>query len=204
MSIEVEKSETMRGFRVDTFPDANGVMCSLQESSAAGDEALVWLGCNDIGLKRFEPYKGWADVELEQDAPHGVCHVANTRMHLSQSQVSALLPALIHFAETGELPILSSDEVCSDECDHPFLDDYKTASECIAAKKCVCGKQATRANDSGLSTINRQAADLAETIVTQLSPEVDDSGFAYIPWGESVENTKRLIVSALSSTGAGE
>ena len=102
--MNIEQSATNRGFRIDRFEDANGVRCSLQMSSAYGDEALVWLGCAEIGLKRFEPYKGLTDVTLEQNAPHGVYHVANTRMHLSQSQVAALLPALTHFAETGELP----------------------------------------------------------------------------------------------------
>lgn len=106
--MNIENSKTIRGFRVDTFVDANGVRCSLQESSAAADEGLVWLGCDEIGLKRFEPYKGWTDVALEQNAPHGVCHVANTCMHLSQSQVAALLPALTHFAETGSLPVLGA------------------------------------------------------------------------------------------------
>lgn len=96
---------TNRGFRIDRFTDANGVACSAQVCSAARDEALLWLGCSEIGLKRFTPHRGWEDVELEQDmARGGVGHVANTRMHLTQSQVRALLPALQHFAETGDLP----------------------------------------------------------------------------------------------------
>lgn len=99
---------TSRGFRIDRFEDGNGIECSLQESSAARDEGLVWFGCNDIGLKRFDPsdatVKGWANVELENDAPYGVLHAVNSRMHLTQSQVAALLPALTHFVETGYLP----------------------------------------------------------------------------------------------------
>ena len=35
--------------------------------------------------------------------------------------------------------------------------------------------------------------DLAETTVTQLHPEVDDSGKPYLPYAESFENTERLI-----------
>ena len=96
--------KTNRGFRIDKFTDANGVSCSLQISSAVRDESLVWIGCDDIGLKKFVPHAGWADVPLEQDHPYGITHVANTRMHLTQSQVRALLPALQHFAETGNLP----------------------------------------------------------------------------------------------------
>lgn len=94
---------TKRGFHVAEFADRNGVKCSLQESSLA-TERCVWFGCSEIGLKRFTPGKGWEDVELQQDAPHGITHLANTRMHLTQEVVQELLPALQHFAATGELP----------------------------------------------------------------------------------------------------
>lgn len=96
---------TNRGFQIGTFTDAYGVVCSLQQSSIAADEGHVWFGCADIGLKRFEPGKGWSDVELEDDPlGSGVMHTANIRMHLSQSMVRDLLPALQHFADTGALP----------------------------------------------------------------------------------------------------
>jgi hypothetical protein len=97
----VRKSE--RGFNILDFVDANGEACNLQESSAARDEGLIWLGCRDIGLKRFVPGQGWSDVPLEDDFPDGVSHDANTRMHLTQSQVRALLPYLHNFAEHGVL-----------------------------------------------------------------------------------------------------
>jgi hypothetical protein len=74
----------------------------LQESSLA-TEACVWLGCKEIGLKRFTPGLGWEDVPLEQN-PNGVYHNANTRMHLTQAMVRQLLPALQYFADHGELP----------------------------------------------------------------------------------------------------
>lgn len=102
MSIELKP--TQRGFERGEFTDYNGVACSIQESSVWADEGVIWLGCNDIGLKRFEPYKGWSDVPLENNPPNGVTHIANTRMHLSQSMVRDLLPLLQHFAETGRLP----------------------------------------------------------------------------------------------------
>jgi len=95
---------TNRGFQIGSFTDAHGVNCSLQESSIAADEGHIWLGCSELGLKRFEPGKGWSDVEIEHDPlGSGVMHTANLRMHLSQSMVRDLLPALQHFAETGEL-----------------------------------------------------------------------------------------------------
>ena len=99
---------TQRGFKVGDFHDSKGNACSIQESSQVADEevgAFIWLGCNEIGLRRFEPGKGWSEVHLENETiPSGVSHVANNRMHLSQRDVTELLPVLQHFAEHGELP----------------------------------------------------------------------------------------------------
>lgn len=101
----MQKKTTERGFSYFLFTDANGAECTLQESSADRDEPLVWLGCSEIGLKRFTPGQGWEAVQLEDDMHKGgVGHVANNRMHLTLSQVRDLLPVLQHFAETGELP----------------------------------------------------------------------------------------------------
>lgn len=104
----MEEKTTLRGFRLNEFYDANGVPCSLQISSIMDAEGHIWLGCDELGLKKFTPYQGWEDISLENNAPHGVYHVANTRMHLSQSHVAAILPVLQYFAETGELPPLPS------------------------------------------------------------------------------------------------
>lgn len=94
---------TQRGFDFVKFTDTYGVACSLQKSSIATEDR-VWFGCDEIGLKRFTPGRGWEDIPLETgNAFEGVSHVANTRMHLSQEQVKALLPYLVRFAETGEL-----------------------------------------------------------------------------------------------------
>lgn len=94
---------TARGFQIDTFEDANGVECSLQESSAMHDEGLIWLGAREIGLKRLR--NGWHDVPLPgRDEDPNTAYLANTRMHLTQSQVRRLLPALTYFAEHGVLP----------------------------------------------------------------------------------------------------
>lgn len=95
--------KTNRGFSIGKFVDANGVGCSLQESSIMADEGHIWFGADDIGLRKFVPGDGWSDVELE-NTKDGINHIANTRMHLSQSMVKELLPALQYFAETGELP----------------------------------------------------------------------------------------------------
>lgn len=98
----MKEDKTPRGFDIIEFTDQNEVSCSLQKSSLAFTEC-IWLGCNDLGLKRFEAGKGWQDVILEEVHPSGPYHTANTRMHLNQEQVKKLLPYLQHFAETGEL-----------------------------------------------------------------------------------------------------
>jgi hypothetical protein len=100
--MKIEKTE--RGFAITKFRDKNGESCSLQESSLVDDEGCIWLGCNDIGLKKFTPGEGWSDVPLQNDGPGGIAHIANTRMHLTQSMVAELLPALTYFAEHGTLP----------------------------------------------------------------------------------------------------
>ena len=96
MTLKFEK--TNRGFARGVFEDANGVECSLQESSAMNEEGLIWLGANSIGLKELIPGRGWTDIPTTRE------HNANTRMHLNQTQVKNLLPALIFFAENGYLP----------------------------------------------------------------------------------------------------
>lgn len=103
MSDKMKVGKTGRGLGVAEFTDANGVSCSIQVSSACRDEYLVWLGCNEIGLKRFEPGKGWSDVPLQEEGVNGVNHLANTRMHLTQTMVRNLLPLLRNFANTGRL-----------------------------------------------------------------------------------------------------
>lgn len=93
-----------RGFEYQKFEDANGVECSIQESSVATD-SLIWLGANDIGLKEFvanRPGGAWQDVELADTMQHH--YVANNRMHLTRDQVASLIPILQHFVNTGVLP----------------------------------------------------------------------------------------------------
>ena len=97
---------TKRGFAIHEFTDRNGVKCSLQKSSLATDDC-IWLGCAEIGLKRFEPFIGWSDVPLENRGPNGINYIANTRMHLTREQVKELLPILQRFVKTGELDVPS-------------------------------------------------------------------------------------------------
>lgn len=99
----LKKIKTNRGFSLLEFEDRYGVKCSLQKSSLAFEEC-IWFGCNELGLKKFDPKNGgWSDVALENKFPDGPYHSANTRMHLTQDQVRVLLPYLQHFVETGEL-----------------------------------------------------------------------------------------------------
>ncbi|OCP21948.1 MULTISPECIES: hypothetical protein [unclassified Ensifer] len=88
---------TQRGFAVATFTDRYGEECSLQASSLA-TEAAIWFGIDNPKVQVCVPGEGWKDVPV----PHG--SVISSRMHLTQDQVKALLPALTLFAETGDLP----------------------------------------------------------------------------------------------------
>lgn len=99
--------KTGRGFAIGEFKDRYGHKCSLQKSSIATEDC-IWLGVDDAepkimasiasqyGIKTNET-TGWIEYPIPKDV------LLNTRMHLTQEQVKALLPILITFAETGEL-----------------------------------------------------------------------------------------------------
>lgn len=74
-----------RGFMSGDFEDLNGILCSIQESSLATDDA-IWLGVHPTPSEHEK--RGYGP----------------TRMHLNRQHVAALLPLLQHFVETGELP----------------------------------------------------------------------------------------------------
>jgi len=98
---EIKKTE--RGFSITEFKDRYGIVCSLQKSSLATEDA-IWFGANEIGLKEFVACRqpnAWEDVELESTMEHH--HVANNRMHLTREMVAELLPYLQKFVETGDL-----------------------------------------------------------------------------------------------------
>jgi hypothetical protein len=103
---------TQRGFLKAEFTDRYGEKCSLQESSLA-TEAAIWLGIDEPQPKMMARYapdhlrapandperlNGWVDVPLPEGAS------ISSRMHLTQTEVRELLPALTLFAETGYLP----------------------------------------------------------------------------------------------------
>lgn len=96
MSNELICTVTARGFPFISFEDQYGEICSLQISSAMGEQTSCWLGVTTPTIQVMEPGKGWQQVKLPEGA------VVNSRMHLNQDQVRALLPHLQAFANSGE------------------------------------------------------------------------------------------------------
>jgi len=100
-----------RGFLLGEFEDRYGHKCSIQKSSLATEDC-IWLGINDVELKRLVPGKGWQDVKV----PEGT--TTSARMHLNREMVLELLPQLQHFARTGELLTNSNPtHIYCDDCD---------------------------------------------------------------------------------------
>lgn len=87
---------TERGFTIAEFDDLYGNHCSIQKSSTAMYDA-IWMGISNPVINVMIDGQ-WQDVTLPADA------VIHSRMHLSQKMVRDILPALMHFAETGDLP----------------------------------------------------------------------------------------------------
>lgn len=65
------------------------------------EEGMIWLGCNKADPRYCVKGQGWLPLAGWDESSM----VANTRMHLTQSQVRDLLPALQYFAEHGYLPL---------------------------------------------------------------------------------------------------
>ena len=100
--MKLKVKQTSRGFDIMEFSDSYGVECSLQVSSSV--EPHIWLGAKEIGLKKLKlgaTSGGWEDIDTSGD--EHTSYIANTRMHLSQEEVKALLPTLIKFANSGEI-----------------------------------------------------------------------------------------------------
>ena len=94
---------TIRGFELIKFQDSYGAKCSLQKSSSA-EVDKIWLGIDEPEIKVMTTKQGWQDINLahligvpEKDL------LVSSRMHLSQDDVKKILPALIHFAEFGDV-----------------------------------------------------------------------------------------------------
>lgn len=107
----IDLDKTQRGFATGSFTDHYGAQCSIQKSSLACIDA-IWLGVDDpdpkimcsdairMGLKQREggdADNGWTAFEIPKEV------MINTRMHLTQKQVTELLPMLEKFAKTGDL-----------------------------------------------------------------------------------------------------
>ncbi len=97
----IKRSKTCRGFKKGEFVDYNDHNCSIQKSSAGGVNA-IWFGIDDPEIKMLIPGRGWTDIEIPNPDNHTLLH--SGRMHLTQKQVKEMLPTLMHFAYTGELP----------------------------------------------------------------------------------------------------
>lgn len=100
--MKIEFKETNRGFALAEFEDLYGHGCSLQKSSLATDDA-IWFGVDDAEPKIMakdtpQGGTGWMPFFIPDNVS------LTTRMHLSQKQVRELLPAIIEFACSGELP----------------------------------------------------------------------------------------------------
>lgn len=93
----MEKEQTLRGFGIYNFEDANRERCSIQKSSSAMED-MIWIGISEPDLTVFEKNKGIYVV-----TPMPECFMVSSRMHLTQDMVKQLLPVLTRFAETGEI-----------------------------------------------------------------------------------------------------
>lgn len=93
--------QRLKPYKTDILKEA-----SIQISSAAREESYIWFGPNELGMSGFNPdYTRWHDIS-EQSIKDKFGYqdiIWNSRLHLSQSDVKALLPILTKFAETGEL-----------------------------------------------------------------------------------------------------
>lgn len=105
--MNLERSETGRGFKLIKFKDRYDIECSLQESSLATEPA-IWFGVNAPNAKimaqhaagagiKTDAVTGWVDYPIPKEV------LISTRMHLTQEQVQELLPVLTQFAHTGEI-----------------------------------------------------------------------------------------------------
>lgn len=96
-----KRSKTNHGFKKSEFVDYYGAKCSIQKSSLVEVNA-IWFGVEEPVFKMMIPGRGWTNIEIPNPDKHFVLH--SGWMHLTQEQVKEMLPTLMHFAKTGELP----------------------------------------------------------------------------------------------------
>lgn len=101
----MDVQNTNRGFQIVAFIDANGEACSMQQSSAIGEEddaidnpgsSMLWLGINRVQPQSWPP---WKDVPLPADC------TSSGRMHLTRNQVKELVAHLRRWVRTGSLDV---------------------------------------------------------------------------------------------------
>lgn len=120
----MKAGETSRGFAFVQFADSHGVTCSLQKSSSAAGDA-IWLGVDEAAPRILASQAAAHGVQTHQRTgwvPYPIPGAVSvtTSMHLAREQVAELLPALVHFVHTGDLPPLPSKVVRRDcaDCTH--------------------------------------------------------------------------------------
>jgi hypothetical protein len=101
---------TERGFAIAEFTDLYGAECSLQKSSLATEDA-IWFGVTEPEVSETGWHPDWPARARPVSAERlkALNFDVFGRMHLTQDMVRELLPALQHFAETGELPAPSTE-----------------------------------------------------------------------------------------------
>ena len=103
--MKIEK--TQRGFDITEFKDRYDNPCRLQHSSLATENA-VWFGITDPNPQimasqaaehgiETEETSGWVDYPIPKNVNIW------TEMHLTDNQLSDIIPYLIGFVETGRI-----------------------------------------------------------------------------------------------------
>ena len=110
--VEFKPETTSRGFKKEVFKDADGNLCSIQESSAL-EEDLIWVGlesadprmlARDAILSGYITKKdipkvngvpvGWVSIDLPKEL------LLSTRMLLNKEQAGALAQKLLEFSKS--------------------------------------------------------------------------------------------------------
>jgi len=95
--MKIKTSKTQRGFVKGEFVDTYGNKCSIQKSSNM--DTSIWLGIDKPKLTVFENESMGKYIVTELPRNWDV----DSRMHLNQEQVKALIPILQNFVKTGEI-----------------------------------------------------------------------------------------------------
>lgn len=150
-------TKTQRGFPYAEFKDRYDVPCSIQDSSIA-TEACIWLGADEIGLRKFTPGKGWSEVKLAK--AEGESYIANTRLHLTQNHVRTLLPLLAAFVDTGSIDGIPNEEEPEEEASPSPEDAPTMCVEITPAPGALCGECYIAVDGTHVATLygNRRIA----------------------------------------------